>query len=263
MKTEKVYEIEPIPQNEFFISPRWAKISLDGCPVCGHKGKKSKSELLALGFSEESIEKLSDSEDNTGESNRHETANNDDDLSYDDGRLEICEAYVLAEVEDNGKDRLLKMWTNGDGTVVLKWKSGDLAVEEVESAPFVSWTPSIVPHRHVGRSVAELAATIQQLKTVLWRQTLDNMYKTKYARPEVVEDLASENTYNDLSAPEPGKPIRVQGLGAINWQKPPTILGETLPLMNRADEDLEKHAGASRYAQGLDPNAISKSQIGS
>jgi len=33
--------------------------------------------------------------------------------------------------------------------------------------------------------------------------------------------------------------------------------------MERADQDLEKHAGASRYAQGLDANALSKSQIGS
>lgn len=263
VKNEKVYEIEPIPQNEFFISPRWAKISLDGCPVCGHKGKKSKSDLLALGFSKESIETLSDNEDNSADSNRHETADNDDDLSHDDNRLEICEAYVYADVDGNGKDRLLKMWTNGDGTTVLKWKNGDLAVEEVESVPFVAWTPYIVPHRHVGRSVAELASTIQQLKTVLWRQTLDNMYKTNYPRPEVVEDLASENTYNDLAAPDPGKPIRVQGQGAIIWQKPPSILGETLPLMDRADQELEKHAGASRYAQGLDPNALSKSQIGS
>jgi hypothetical protein len=263
VKTEKVYEIEPIPQNEFFISPRWAKISLDGCPVCGHKGKKSKSELLALGFSEESIEKLSDGEDSSGESNRHATADNDDGLSYDDDRLEICEAYVLAEVDDNGKDRLLKVWTNGDGTVVLKWKSGELAIEEVEAAPFVGWTPYLVPHRHVGRSVAELAAPIQFLKTVLWRQTLDNMYSTNYQRPEVVEELASGNTYEDLASPAPGRPIRVQGQGCITWKKPPTILGETLPLMDRADQELEKHAGASRYAQGLDPNALSKSQIGS
>ena len=263
VKTEKVYEIEPIPQNDFFISPRWAKIALDGCPVCGHKAKKSKSELLALGFSVESIEKLSEGGDESGEINRHETSYNDDDFSDEDDRLGICEAYVFADVDGKGKDRLLKVWTNGDGTAVLKWKNGELAVEEVEAAPFVAWTPYLVPHRHVGRSVAELASTIQQLKTVLWRQTLDNMYKTNYPRPEVVEDLSSENTYNDLAAPDPGKPIRVQGQGAIIWQKPQTILGETLPLMDRADQELEKHAGASRYAQGLDPNALSKSQIGS
>ena len=263
VKVEKVYEIEPIPQNEFFISSRWSKISLDGCPVCGHKARKSKSELLSMGFQADSVEALTESGNDSADDNRHATEDNDDDLSDDSDLLEVCEAYVHADIDGKGKDRLLKVWTNGSGTTVLKWKNGDLAVEEVEAVPFVAWTPYLVPHRHVGRSVAELAATIQQLKTVLWRQTLDNMYKTNYPRPEVNEELATENTYNDLASPEPGKPIRTLGQGAILWQKPPSILGESLPLMDRADQELEKHAGASRYAQGLDPNALSKSQIGS
>ncbi len=263
VKIEKIYEIEPIPQNEFHISPRWSKISLEGCPVCVHKAKKSKGEILAMGFDPASVEKLSENADTSAEYNRHATVDNDDDLSLDDERLEICEAYTRVLMPPEKNERLLKIWTNGDGKEVMRWKGGEQAVEEVESVPFVAWTPYLVPHRHVGRSVAELGASIQLLKTVLWRQTLDNMYQTNYPRPEVAEDMATANTYKDLASPEPGKPIRVQSVGAINWNKPPSILGETLPLMERADQDLEKHAGASRYAQGLDPNALSKSQIGS
>lgn len=259
--TEKKYEIEPIPQSEFFISPRWSKVTLDGCPACGHRAKKSKGELKAMGFHAESIELLGGATETSAEEGRHETKDNDDDFATTDDRLELCEAYVLADYE--GGERLLKIWTNADGREVLKWKSGEYAAEEVETTPFAAWTPYIVPHRHVGRSVAELAASIQQLKTVLWRQTLDSMYKTNYPRPEVNEDLATENTYTDLASPEPGKPIRTLGQGAIIWQKPPSIIGDTLPLMDRADMDLEKHAGASRYAQGLDANTLSKSQIGS
>lgn len=260
-KTEKKYEIEPIPQNEFFITPRWSKVTLEGCPACGHRAKKSKGELDAMGFHAESVELLGEATETSAETSRHETKDNDDDFSTTDERLELCEAYVMAEYE--GGERLLKVWTTADGRQPLRWKNGEVAAEEVESTPFAAWTPYIVPHRHVGRSVAELAASIQQLKTVLWRQTLDNVYKTNYPRPEVNEDLATENTYNDLAAPDPGKPIRTKGQGAIIWQKPPSILGETLPLMDRADMDLEKHAGASRYAQGLDANTLSKSQIGS
>lgn len=262
-KVEKQYEIEPIPQNEFFISPRWSKVTLDGCPACGHRAKKSKGELEAMGFHPESIKELGEATETSAETSRHETKDNDDDFATTDDRLELCEAYVMAEIEGEEGERLLKIWTSADGREVLKWKSGEWAAEEVETAPFAAWTPYIVPHRHVGRSVAELAASIQQLKTILWRQTLDAMYKTNYPRPEVNEDMATENTYNDLASPDPGKPIRTGGAGAIVWQKPPSILGETLPLMDRADMDLEKHAGASRYAQGLDPNALSKSQIGS
>jgi len=260
-KVEKQYEIEPIPQNEFFISPRWSKVTLDGCPACGHRAKKSKGDLEAMGFHAESIEILGEAVETSAETSRHETKDNDDDFATTNELLELCEAYVMAEYE--GGERLLKVWTSADGREVLKWKNGRLAAEEVETSPFVAWTPYIVPHRHVGKSVAELAASTQQLKTVLWRQTLDNMYKTNYPRPEVNEEMATENTYNDLASPDPGKPIRTGGIGAINWVKPPSVLGDTLPLMDRADMDLERHAGASRYAQGLDANTLSKSQIGS
>ena len=261
IKTEKQYEIEPIPQNEFFISPRWSKVTLDGCPACGHRAKKSKGELEAMGFHADSIAVLGEAVETSAEMSRHETKYTDDDFATTDDRLELCEAYVMAEYE--GGERLLKVWTNADAREVLKWKSGDWAAEEVETSPFAAWTPYIVPHRHVGKSVAELAASIQQLKTVLWRQTLDNMYKTNYPRPEVNEEMATRNTFDDLASPDPGKPIRTGGIGAINWVKPPSVLGDTLPLMDRADMDLERHAGASRYAQGLDANTLSKSQIGS
>lgn len=263
VRKQKTYEIEPIPQNEFFVAPKWTKPNLDGCPVCGHKARKSRSELLRMGFSKDSIDKLGDATESSAEINRHSTKDNDDPATNELPTLELFEAYVLADINGDGEDELVQAWTDGDGKTILNWKDGKPAVAEIETIPFSSWTPFIVPHRHVGRSVAELATSIQQLKTVLWRQLLDNLYKTNYPRPEVVEDLATENTYKDLASPDPGKPIRVGGIGAINWQKPPTVLGDVLPLLDRADQDLERHAGATRYAQGLGAEALSQSQIGS
>tara|TARA_R110000823_G_scaffold4087_1_gene15392 strand:+ start:1464 stop:3704 length:2241 start_codon:yes stop_codon:yes gene_type:complete len=264
-KTAKEYEITAIPQNEFFISDRWNSISLEGCPVCGHRGRKSRGELVAMGFHMDSIDKLSQAVEDQEEASRHFTVDNgdfgDDD---DDEDLELCEAYVRLQLKDDEPDRLIKLWTTSDGKEVLRWRNGKEAIEEVERVPFAPWTPYIVPHRHVGRSVAELAKSGMQLKTVLWRQTLDNAYKNNNPRPVINEDLASENTYKDLGNPEPGAPIRaLDAANAIVWQKSPSILGETLPLMDRADSDLEKRAGVTRYAQGLGADTLSKTQIGS
>lgn len=264
VRVEKVYEIEPIPQDEFFVPAKWRKIGLDGCPVCGHKAKMRRGELRQMGFAAESIERLGENGDSDAEANRRQTEYNDDASELLDAEeVAVCEAYVRADINGDGKDELFKVWTDGDGKQVLKWEDGDLAVEEVEYVPFAAWTPYIVPHRHVGRSVAELAETFQRLKTTLWRHTLDNIYKTNYARPIVNENSASEDTYRDLASPKPGAPIRVESQDAISWAKPPSVLGETMPLLERVDQDLEKRAGATRYAQGLDTNTLAKSQIGS
>ena len=263
-KTAKEYEITAIPQNEFFISDRWTSITLNGCPVCGHRGKKTKGDLVAMGFHAESIELLSQAVEDEETASRHETVENDDDDKDEDMDLELCEAYVRVQLKDDEPERLIKMWTTSDGKEILKWRNGKEAIEEVERVPFAPWTPYIVPHRHVGRSVAELAKSGMQLKTVLWRQTLDNAYKNNNPRPVINEDLVSENTYKDLGNPNQGAPIRaLDAMAAIVWQKSPSMLGETLPLMDRADADLEKRAGVTRYAQGLGAETLSKTQVGS
>jgi len=169
-KTEKQYEIEPIPQNEFFITPRWSKVTLDGCPACGHRAKKSKGELKAMGFHPDSIKLLGEAEETSAESTRHETKDNDDDFSTTDERLELCEAYVITEYKDG--ERLLKVWTTGNGREPLMWKNGDMAAEEVESSPFSAWTPYIVPPSSGGKLwiICTKPTTLDRKLTRNWRQ---------------------------------------------------------------------------------------------
>jgi len=264
-KREKKYEIEPVPQEEVFVSRRWHKPTLDGCPVHGRRTRKSKGDLLAMGFHPDDVDRLAEAVDDASTSNRHNTRTNDDSTPEGDkdSRLEVTRSWVRADLDDDGVEELYEVWSTRDGGTVLRWKNGEHAVEEVERGGLTSWSPYLVPHRHVGRSVAELAMHWEKLKTTLWRHTLDSIYGTNYPRPEVDVNRATADTFADLASTDHGAPIRVSDINAINWLKPPSILGETLPLMERADSGLEANAGASRYAQGLDRAALSKSQIGS
>ena len=159
VRRSKEYAITPIPQNEFFVSPRWHKPTLDGCPVCGHRTKLSRSDLIQLGFSEDSIKELTESAEDAATANRHDTKANDDATDGAEIRqYEVFEAYVLADINGDGIDELVSVWTDGSGKKILRWDDGRDAVQEVERRPFSCWTPYIVPHRHVGRSVMELAA---------------------------------------------------------------------------------------------------------
>jgi hypothetical protein len=265
-KTDKEYAIDCIPQDEFFLTPRWNKLSLTGVPCCGHRRSMERGELRSMGFSEESIEAAgSEDLDSFAKQNRwdtetvfEDTANEGDDSTK---KCTIYEAYIRADLNDDGKAELLKVWSGGDGSQIMTWENGEDAIEEVSHVPFSAITPYLVPHRHVGRCPAELVTDIQRVNTVLTRHTLDNLYKTNYARPAFDENMASSDTYNDLANPAHGAPIRTGG-AIIDWHRPPSVIDTTLPIMQRMDQLKENRTGATRYNQGLDPESLNKTAAG-
>ena len=259
----KQFEIEPIPQNEIFVSGRWNRLTLGECPEVIHRTDKTRAELRSLGFSEKSISMLATETSDSMETTRHTTTGSDDGTGYggDEDDYAVCECYV--RLSDDDTTRTLKIWTSGDGASVLDWEDGDQAIEEVERAPFVSWSPIIIPHKNEGRSVAELAAPAQKLNTVLMRTMLDNTYANANVRPMVLEGGITKETMEALTDADGTSVIPMTQLGAVTWTQPPNVLGDILPLLQKSDMDLQKRVGASNYAQGLSDNALSKSQIGS
>lgn len=262
VETEKKYVIEPFPQEDFFGTPRWGKVSLDGIPCCGriHRNK-TKEDWIAFGFSEDSIEKLTEeSNDTESEAARHITqdlSETAETIQY----LELYETYAHIDLDGDGVAELVQVWCSDDAGVVMKWKDGKDAVKEVSRQPISALTPYIMPHRHIGRSVVENVDDIARVKTVLMRQTLDAIYATNHPRPAFDENEAGENLESDLATPNPGAPIRTGG-AIIDWTKPPQIVGEMIPLIQRFDDIQEIRTGATRYNQGLDAESLNKTAAG-
>jgi hypothetical protein len=96
---------------------------------------------------------------------------------------------------------------------------------------------------------------------VLYRQTLDSIYRTNYTRPHFDENQAGQHTYNDLMNPAAGAPVRTGG-AQIDYPMPPQVIGATLPLIERMDDLKESRTGATRYNQGLDAESLNKTASG-
>ncbi len=265
VKKSKQYVIETIPQEEFFITPRWGKVGLDGVPCCGHHREMTRGDLKAMGFSQESIDRAFDDDDEYQDDARNDTRDHFESESDEgDGptqKVRVYEAYLYADKNDDGIAELLQVWAVGDGSQVMEWENGEEAIEEVSGLPFAALTPFIMPHRHVGRSMAELIDDIQQVKTVLMRTTLDNIYATQYGRPVINEDLATDNTFNDCANPAHGAPIRYGG-DVLNFYVPPSIAPTTMPLVEAFDAVKEQRTGSTRYNQGLDAESLNKTASG-
>ena len=262
--TSKKYVIECFPQEEFFVTPRWGKVSLEGVPACGHKRDMESGELIAMGFSKDSVDSAFSDTDEFQDAGRNDTQDHfeGEGDSGDDAttKVTVYEAYVRADKNGDGQAELLKVWAVGDGSTILEWEDGSEAIEEVSSIPFACLTPYIVPHRHVGRSQAEQIDDIQQVKTVLLRTTLDNIYSTQYGRPVVDPDLATEDTYNDLANPAHGAAVRYGGV--LQYHVPPSVAPTTMPLVEMFDSLKETRTGATRYSQGLDAESLNKTASG-
>lgn len=270
---EKRYEINVIPFEEIFYTPRWPNLSFDGIPCCGHRRMMEIGELRAMGFSERSIEEAAaGSDDDRGaKSQRFDTEDfSETDLQDQTGALRevmVYEAYVRCDIDGDGRAELVRAWAVNDGDQFLRWATGEKdehgneieedAIEEVPHHPFSCGTPYIMPHRHVGRSEVEQVDDIQTLMSVLGRHTLDNLYATGYPRPVYNEQAAGLFLEGDLKNPAPGAAIRTGG-AVIDWQMPESVIGTTLPIMQMLREQREERTGTSRLNQGLNADSLNK-----
>lgn len=264
VKNTKQYVIEPFPQEDFFITPRWSALDLDGVPLCGriHRNK-TKEDWIAYGFSEESIEAFTRSADDEEEkAARHHTNDLDESQTATD-YVEVYEIYAMIDADGDGIAELVQIWANEDASHILEWENGDEAVEEYSRVPITAMTPYIMPHRHIGRSVAENVDDIAKVKSVLMRTTLDALYASLYKRPHYNEIEAGENLEQDLASPDHGASVRTGGAEVTYPQTgAEAVPSATLPLMEKFDALQEIRTGATRYNQGLDADTLNKTMGG-
>jgi hypothetical protein len=250
--------IEPVPPEEFLIE-RQAK-SIDSANFVCHRTNMTRTALIEMGFDKDEINKLPTGnsidylEDNQVRFQEDLVGLNDDgDKSSDE--ILIHECYTRIDINDDGKSELVKILLAGDGT----YKA--LSIEEVDSMPFISITPVIMPHRFYGRSVSELVEDIQLIKSTVMRQMLDNMYLTNNNRIAVQDGQVS---LDDLLTNRPG--------GIVRTKQPPAnvmMAMQTQPISDQAanllgylDAVKEARTGITRQSQGLDPNTLNKTATG-
>lgn len=265
---EKRYVIECVPNEDIYYTPRWNSVSFDGIPLVGHRSEMERGELRQMGFDEESFKDAGEEHDDEGDAElaRHDTKyhfDGDDDDAGDDStrKVTVYESYVRADIDGDGQAELLQVWSVGDGSQILKWEDGTEAVKEVTGHPFSALTPYLMPHRHVGLSVAELIADLQKINTVLARHTLDNTYRNNHARPSYNEDDAGPYLASDLASPKPGSPIRTGGAQII-WDRPPSVIDVTLPLMQQITDLKEQRTGVTRSSEGLNAESLNQHSEG-
>jgi hypothetical protein len=139
--------------------------------------------------------------------------------------LEIRECYLRVDYDGDGLAELRRVIVIGD-------KVADN--EEVEEGPLASGVPMRMPHRHLGISLYELLVDIQQIKTMLVRQGLDNVYLANNTRTAVDQDNVN---FDDLLTNRPGGVVRTRGTpdDKIMPLQTPSVLPDILSAIQYVD----------------------------
>ncbi len=170
------------------------------------------------------------------------------------------EEYDRAVENDEAlvKDTYIKL--DGERYRVVVLGNTILYKEKCEYVPFACITPMIMPHRHIGRSYADLTMDIQLIKSTLIRGQLDNMYLANNGRYAISDRV----NLDDMLTSRPGGIVRVEGdpgSGIMPLSHPP-LPASSFGMVEYMDSMKEKRTGITAYNQGLDSNSLNKTATG-
>ena len=248
--------IENVPPEEFLIS-REAKSIADARFTC-HRVLKTLSELRIM-YPDEDLDPqdLGSGEDmHAFDEERLARFQFDDSrgLPWSDGNMNseddtlqtywLHESFMRLDYDDDGIAELRKVCSVGQKV---------LANEPIDRIPFVSLTPIKIPHKFFGMSIADLVMPIQEIKSVLMRNLMDNMYNQNFGRYVVLEGQAN---LDDLLTQRPGGVVRVKSPNAIMPLATPQLEQASFSMLDYLDKLRESRSGVNKFSQGLNENAL-------
>ncbi|MGR4893353.1 hypothetical protein ACIPPQ_20200 [Sphingopyxis sp. LARHCG72] len=246
-----------VPSEEFRFSARTRHE--DKADYLAHVCRKTRSDLVEMGFDVEVVYDLPTGEDTLWSDGRSQERDEDYDRGWSDTRqasmqeLELWEEYIRIDADGDGIAELLKCFRVGDRLL------GE--PEIVTDHPFTVFCPFPRPHRMVGDSLAEKAMDIQRIRSVVARQLMNGMYLSNMPRYWVPTESTTENTINDLLTVIPGAPVRGKG-AAPQALNDGFDIGKSLGVLEFWSGEKESRTGITRMNQGLDADALNKTATG-
>src|SRR5690606_13616784 len=166
------------------------------------------------------------------------------------------------------KQKVRMVWIrhdyNGDGVAELLFcivvGSQVPFVEECNCIPVASIVPTPLPHRHIGLSIRDAVTDLQRINTVLWRQTLNNMYLANNGRYGV----SNKVNLDDMLVSRAGGLVRVDGIPSqeIFPFQHPFIANHAITMMEFVEQKRDNRTGTNRYFTGTDQGALNKTASG-
>jgi len=254
---KKYYKLINVPPENFRITKGVA--CLEDAEIVGHEEVLTRSDLIQMGYDEDEVKKLSETElDDKGINDRRFSNEGGDNIT------------TLPEANDDNhspNDELtvqfmyLKVDYDGDGIAerrrIVKVGTTILDNQQFEIIPYAILSAIPIPNKLIGYGRAEIAKQSQKIQTKLMRSILDNIYQVN--NPGFVAHYEEINM-QDLLTNRPNRIVRKKkrGLGADALQPlvTPYIGDKALQVTQYVDSKKANSLGIQSSNQGLDSDAL-------
>lgn len=253
--------IEAVPCEEVRVS-RKCRGSLQTSPFVEHVTRKTRSDLIEMGMDRDFVGQLpaytetsqnstqAFSRDSVSDETGTNYGNSFNDRSMDE--IEYCEAYIRVDWDGDGVAELRRVVSVGN-----QIPDGDEWNQPIPEVALTGFVAKRVPHRHVGESIYDDLGDLQEIKTTLQRQLLDNIYLVNNSQTAINERC----NIGDFMTSLPGGLKRIEGMepvgDAFHSIVTPSIVAELLPAIDYIDGVKESRTGITKASSGLDPETLS------
>jgi Skp family chaperone for outer membrane proteins len=247
-----------VPLEEFLIHPD--ALEIDESPIVGINQRLRRSDLVAMGYDRDKIDSINaagtdDDKEAEEDARRHDHIDGDNEEPTQRAlqEIEYYELYVRVDADDDGIAELRRVVYAGGVTAANMLENKDW-----DEVPFADIIAKRRPHQREGDSVTDDMMDIQKIKTVLLRQTLDNLYWQNNPQP-IVQEGSIVNPEAVLN-PRFGLPIRIaQGTdarAALAYNPVPFVAKDSFAMLSYMDEEGADRTGISEASSGLAPDAL-------
>lgn len=155
----------------------------------------------------------------------------------------VIDAYFRVDFDGDGYAEFRKVTTAGHdpGSV-----GGILENCEYDSSPYACLTPIPMPHKLIGMSIADQTVDIQEIKTTLVRQALNNIYLQHGSEVFVTGEV----DYEALLNRRPGNVIRGKPGSSVTPMAVEPMLQDIMTSVSYFDTVRDQRTGSSRTAPG-------------
>lgn len=181
--------------------------------------------------------------------NRYADENYNSQAIVDESMRKILkiEWYIRVDCDGDGQAELRRIVTAGAEMQEI------LENEEVDDNPYFDFCPILEPHKFYGTSLADLVMHIQDIKSTITRQLLDNMYQANNKRYWYLEGQVK---MQELLDSRPNTYVGVKQPNAVGELPQGSLSGEGLTMVQYFDQVREQTTGVYRSSRGLDADRL-------
>lgn len=260
-RIEKQLKCEPVAPEQVLVDNDLKTTNCDDASFIAHRFQRTYTELVEEGYDRDKLDDVGSEESyrwNSESVNRLFLEDEDPDHDDETGdnslrKFWVHECYVYIDADGDGLAERRKI--NMIGSTIFD-------NEELDYQPFVSLSSIINPHRHSGMSLTSIVQDLQLIKSTLFRQLLDNIYRINIRRKYIGQNaLVEDGSTWEALADNATEDIPVRDPLAIVPEITQPIISDILPVLQAMDAMGEKRTGVAP-SLSLDPNVLKESTEG-